>query len=114
MEPVVQDEIGAGETGHVALRRLVEVRIDARAHEARDLDPISADPTRAVGDHADRRHHPELRPRSSRPPGVAGRRAARERRDDGERAGQERMSAGVRPMKLFPIHGSSWNAIHAR
>ena len=49
---VEEDEVGLDEVGHVALARLVEVRVDAGAHQRLDPDAIAADALGGI------RHHP--------------------------------------------------------
>jgi hypothetical protein len=60
VEAVVQDNVRVGQTDHVPLGRLVEVRVDPRAHEALGGDPIAADPSGEVGDHPRRRDRADL------------------------------------------------------
>ena len=51
-QAVVEDHVGREELLHVAAGGLVEVRIDACAHEHRDLGPISSNADHDVADHA--------------------------------------------------------------
>jgi hypothetical protein len=52
-----EHEVGFGQPLGVADTRLVEVRIDARAHERGGLDMLASDRAHGVVDHADCRKH---------------------------------------------------------
>ena len=54
VQAVVEDQIGRGETVDVARGRLVEVRIDAGAHQGHDLDAIAAHIPHHVAKNAER------------------------------------------------------------
>lgn len=53
----VEDEVGVAERAHVARAGLVQVRIDARTHQLRDLGAVAGDVLGDVGDHPDRGQH---------------------------------------------------------
>ena len=59
VEAVEEHEIGLHEVGDVALARLVEVRVDAGAHQRRDPDAVAADALGGVGHHPRRGDDPE-------------------------------------------------------
>ena len=56
VQPAVEDDVRLLEPAQVALARLVEVRIDAGAHQPLDVDAAAADLLDDVRDHPDRRH----------------------------------------------------------
>ena len=60
VEAAVEDHVRPLEPADVALARLVEVRIDPRAHQPLDLHPRPTDVLDRVGDHPDRRHDANL------------------------------------------------------
>ena len=59
VQPVVEHQVGLREVDDVALARLVDVRVDARPHEARNLDAPTADALGRLRDHPGRGDDPD-------------------------------------------------------
>jgi hypothetical protein len=105
VETVVEDEIGLGQVDHVALARLVDVRVDARPHQPCDLDALAADPLGRLRDHAGRRHDPNRAVAfETRDAGAVGLHAGA---TDGNRGGQEQRAHRPHRLTHRPRPGSA-------
>ena len=60
LEAAVEDQVRFDELADVAGGGLVEMRVDARPHQAGDVDTVSADLARQVGDQVGGGDHPDL------------------------------------------------------